>query len=136
MRRVLTIAILAVACAVMVFAGVTAQQSGARSTACHTFPPIAAKAKPSVKHGRTVTVMVSLAESLRHGVSVSVQYRRPGSAKWLAYGTSSLMAQSPIAVKWKAPKRTGKYKLRVKAEYGDETGSGATYSSARAITVY
>jgi hypothetical protein len=136
MRRVLTVAILAVACAVMVSAGVTAQQSRARSTACHTFPPIAAKAKSAVRHGRTVALTVSLAESLRHGLSLTVQYRPPGSSTWRAYGTATLMAQSPVVVEWRAPKRTGRYKLRVKAEYGDETGSGVTYSSARAITVY
>jgi hypothetical protein len=136
MKRVLTIAILAMACAVVVFAGATAQQSGASSTVCHTYPPVAAKAKSSVRHGRAVSITVSLAESLRHGLSVSVQYREPGSAKWRASGTATLMAQSPVTVKWKAPKRTGKYKLRVKAEYGDDEGSGVTYSSARAITVY
>jgi hypothetical protein len=136
MKRVLTVATVAAACAVMAFAGVTAQQSSARSTACHTFPPVVAKAKSTVKHGGTVTVTVSLGKSLDHGLSLSVQYRQPGSAAWRAYGAATLMAQSPVIVKWKAPKRTGMYKLRVKAEYGDETGSGVTYSSARAITVY
>jgi hypothetical protein len=137
MKRVLTVAILAVACAVMVYAGASARQSGTRSTACHTAYPIAIKAKSSVKHGRTVTVTVSLTKSLRHGLSVTMQYRRSSSSKWSAYGTATQMTQTPFSgVRWRAPKRTGKYKLRVKAEFGDDTGSGTSYSGVRTITVY
>jgi len=136
-KRVLTVAILAVACAVMVYAGASAQQSRARSTACHVGYPIAIKAKASVKHGRAVTVTVSLTKSLRHGLSVTMQYRRSSSSKWSVYGTATQMTQTPFSgLRWKAPKRTGKYKLRVKAEYSDDTGSGTAYSGVRAITVY
>ena len=136
MKRVLTIAILAVACAVIAYAGATAQQTGARSVTCHaTYPPVSIKAPSSVKHGQTVNVTVSLAKSLGHGLSLTMQYRPPGSSKWRAYGISAHMAKTPYTIKWKAPKSAGKYKLRVKAEYADETGSGTTYSGVRSITV-
>lgn len=54
---------------------------------------------------------------------------------WRVSGATVSMGESPYPLTWKAPARTGKYKLRVKAEYAGEGSPEITYSAVKTVRV-
>ncbi len=129
MRKALTIGILALAVAVMAFAGITAPKTSATTSLCHS-TTLSIKAPTSVKAGRTITVTGREARTPAHTVKATLQYRKATSTRWLN-GASANLSSGAYSLKWKAPSRKGKYKIRVRV-----THSGASNRSVvRTVSV-
>lgn len=129
MRKALTIGVLALAVAVMAFAAVTAPKSGATSSLCHS-STLTISVPSSVKAGKTITVTGSEPQTPAHTVKATLQSRLSTSTKWIN-GTSMNLASGAYSLKWKAPAKKGKYKIRVRV-----THSGASNTSAvKTVTV-
>jgi hypothetical protein len=126
MKRTITISTMAavvVAGAVMLFAGVTAPRTSATPALCHsTTLPITAAA--SVKAGRAITVKGALAQTPAHTVKARLQSRLSTSKKWIN-GASANLSAGGYSLKWKAPAKKGKYKIRVRI-----TNAGVSNRSA------
>jgi len=127
-RRV-QLPLLAVAVAVMAFAGITAPKTSATTSLCHS-TTLSIKAPASVKSGQRITVSGAEARTPAHTVKATVQSRRATSRKWVN-GASANLSAGAYSLKWKAPAVKGKYKIRVRV-----TASGASNTSAvKTVTV-
>jgi hypothetical protein len=127
---ILTLTIVAIAGAAMVFAGVTAQKTSATPTLCHT-TTLSIKAPTSVVSGRRITVTGKEAQTPQHAVTATLQSRKATSTKWINGASANLSSTGSYALKWKAPAKKGKYKIRVRV-----THSGTSSNSApRTVTV-
>ena len=127
---ILTLTIVAIAGAAMVFAGVTAQKTNATSSLCHT-TTLSIKAPTSVVSGKRITVTGSEAQTPQHTVTATLQSRKATSTKWINGASANLSATGSYALKWKAPAKKGKYKIRVRV-----THSGTSNTSApKTVTV-
>lgn len=130
MRKAVTIVSLLVAVAVIAFAGYTAPRLGATPSLCHS-TTLSIKAPTSVKAGRRITVTGAEARVPAHTVKATLQSRRATSRKWVNGASMNLSATGAYSLKWRAPARKGKYKLRVRV-----THSGTSNVSAvRTVTV-
>ena len=128
MRRpllVLTIAVVAVAAAVMAVAGITAQRSGATESLCHS-TTLSIKAPASVTAGKTIKVTGSEARTPDHTVKATLQFKKATASSWKNGASASLSASGAYSLKWKAPSAKGKYKLRVRVTYGGVNNMSAT----------
>ena len=124
-----TIGILGVALAVMAFAGFTAPKSGATTSLCHS-STLSIKAPATVKAGKSITVTGSEPQTPAHAVKATLQYRLSTSKKWVN-GKSTNLSSGAYTLKWKAPAKKGKYKIRVRV-----THSGtANTSTVKSVTV-
>ena len=133
MRRpltALTIGIVALAVAVMAFAGVMAPRSGATATLCHT-TTLSIKAPLSVKAGGRITVTGAEARPPAHTVKATLQSRLATSKRWINGASDNLSSSGAYSLKWKAPAKKGKYKIRVRVTY---SGTANT-SAVRTVTV-
>lgn len=133
MRRplaTLTIGIVAVAVAVMAFVGVTAPKSGATPTLCHT-TTLSIKAPASVRAGGRITVAGAEARPPAHAVKATLQSRLATAKRWTNGASVNLSSSGAYSLKWKAPAKTGKYKIRVRVTY---SGTANT-SVVRTVTV-
>jgi ABC-type uncharacterized transport system YnjBCD substrate-binding protein len=127
--KALTIGILAVAVAVMAFAGVSAPKTDATSSLCHS-TALSIAAPASAKAGKSITVTGSEAQMPGHTVRATVQYRLSTSKAWVN-GKSADLVSGKYSLKWKAPVKKGKYKIRVRVAH-----SGASNASAvKTVTV-
>ena len=127
---ILTLSAVVIAGAVMAFAGVTAPKSNATSSLCHS-TTLSIKAATTVAAGRTITVTGREAQVPSHTVNATLQYRKATAPKWINGASTTLSSTGSYALKWKAPLKKGKYKLRVRV-----THSGASNTSAvRTVTV-
>ncbi len=124
MRKALTIGILALAVAVMAFAGITAPKTSATTSLCHT-TTLSIKAPTSVKAGRTITVTGREARTPDHPVKATLQYRKATSTRWLN-GASANLTSGAYSLKWKAPSTKGKYKIRVRVTHSGASNPSAT----------
>jgi hypothetical protein len=128
--KALTIGILAVAVAVMAFAGVTAPKTGATSSLCHS-TTLSIKAATSVKSGQRITVTGVEARTPAHTVKATLQSRLSTSKKWVNGASANLSSSGSYSLKWKAPAQKGKYKIRVRV-----AANGASNTSAvKTVTV-
>lgn len=128
MRRpllVLTIAVVAVAAAVMAVAGVTAPRTGATPTLCHS-TTLSIKAPAGVTAGKTVRVTGSEARTPGHTVKATLQFKKATASSWKNGASANLSASGAYSLKWKAPSAKGKYKLRVRVTYGGDNNTSAT----------
>lgn len=133
MRRplaTLTIGILAVAVAVMAFAGVTAPKSGATASLCHS-TTLSIKAPLNVKAGRRIIVTGAEARRPAHAVKATLQSRRATAKRWINGASVNLSSSGAYSLKWRAPAKKGKYKIRVRVAY---SGTANT-SVVRTVTV-
>jgi hypothetical protein len=135
MIRAVTVAMLVLLACVVGYATIAAPGTVAHRDTCHS-TAVTLKSKDSVKARRALALTVSLARTLDHGLNLTVQYRKASSSAWRASGAPTLMSKTPAILTWKAPKVTGKYKLRVKVEWSDDAGTQATYSSVKTVRVY
>ena len=133
MKRILTIVLLVLMVLVMGYAGVTAPSITAQPDTCHS-TAVALKARDTVRVRRTLTLTVSVTRSLGHYLSLTLQYRKATASTWRTYGSQVLMHDSPYQLKWKAPARTGRYKLRVKVVYTD-TETATTVPPVKTVRV-
>lgn len=133
MRKTLTIGtigMLAIAVAVMAFAGITAPKTSATTSLCHS-TTLSIKAPASVKSGARITVSGAEARTPEHTVKATVQSRLSTSKKWVNGASANLTSAGAYSLKWKAPATKGKYKIRVRV-----TANGASNTSAvRTVTV-
>ena len=126
MKRTITISTLAavvVAGAVMLFAGVTAPRTNATSALCHS-TALSITAPASATAGKTVTVRGSEARTPAHTVKATLQSRRATSKKWVN-GASRNLASGSYSLKWKAPTKKGKYKIRVRVTHLSASSTSA-----------
>lgn len=133
MRRPLatiTIGIVAMAVAVMAFAGVTAPKSGATASLCHT-TTLSIKAPLSVKAGGRITVTGAEARPPAHAVKATLQSRRATAKRWINGASVTLSSSGAYSLKWRAPATKGKYKIRVRVAF---SGTANT-SVVRTVTV-
>ena len=130
MIKALTIGILAVAVAVMAFAGITAPKTSATPTLCHS-TTLSISAAKTVKAGKRITVKGAEAQTPAHTVTATLQSRRSTSKKWVNGASANLSSIGAYSLKWKAPAKKGKYKIRVRV-----THSGTSSTSAlKTVTV-
>jgi hypothetical protein len=133
MRKTLTIGtigILAAAVAVMAFAGITAPKTNATSSLCHS-TTLSIAAPTSAKSGRRITVTGAEAQAPAHTVTATLQSRLSTSRKWVNGASAKLTSAGAYSLKWKAPAKKGKYKIRVRV-----THSGTSNTSAvKTVTV-
>ena len=125
----LTIGILAIAVAVMAVAGVSAPKTSATSSLCHS-SKLSIKAPASVKARKRITVTGSEPQPPAHKVNATLQFRKSTTKKW-TNGKSTTLTSGAYSLKWKAPAKKGKYKIRVRV-----THSGSSNTSAvKTVTV-
>ncbi len=130
MTKVVTIGILVLAVAAMAFAGVTAPKTGATASLCHS-TKLSIKAPKTVKARKSITVTGSEARAPAHTVKATLQYRRATATKWSNGASRNLSSSGAYSLKWRAPAKKGKYKIRVRV-----TQYGASNTSAvRTVTV-
>ncbi len=128
--KALTIGILAVAVAVMAFAGISAPKTDATSSLCHS-TTLSISAAASVKAGKRLTVTGAEAKTPAHTVTATLQSRKATSSKWVNGATANLSSAGAYSLKWKAPAKKGKYKIRVRVTH---SGTSNT-SSVKTVTV-
>jgi hypothetical protein len=130
MIRALTIGILAVAVAVMAFAGITAPKTSATPSLCHS-TKLSISAARTVKAGKRITVKGVEAQTPAHTVKATLQSRRATSKKWANGASANLSSTGAYSLKWKAPAKKGKYKIRVRVTH---SGTSST-SAVKTVTV-
>lgn len=126
MKRTITISTLAavvVAGAVMLFAGVTAPRTNATPALCHS-TKLSITAPTSATAGTTVTVRGSEARTPAHTVKATLQSRRSTSKKWVNRASGNLSGGS-YSLRWKAPTKKGKYKIRVRVTHLSASSTSA-----------
>jgi hypothetical protein len=126
MKRTLTIstlAVVAIAGAVMAFAGITAPKTDATSGLCHS-TTLSIAAPASATAGSTVSVTGAEAKTPQHAVQATLQSRLSTSKKWVN-GPSVNLSSAGYSLKWKAPAKTGTYKLRVRVAHLSASNTSA-----------
>ena len=126
MKRTITISTLAavvVAGALMLFAGVTAPRTGATPALCHS-TTLSISAPVSATAGKTIKVTGSEAKTPQHAVKATLQSRLSTSRKWVN-GASANLSGASYSLKWKAPAKTGKYKIRVRVAHLSASNTSA-----------
>jgi hypothetical protein len=121
--KVLTIGILAVAVAVMAFAGISAPKTGATPSLCHS-STLSITAPSGVTAGKSITVTGSEPQPPAHDVQATLQYRLSTSRAWINGRTAKLLSGA-YALKWKAPAKKGKYKIRVRVTHAGTSSASA-----------
>jgi hypothetical protein len=127
MRRpllALTIVALALAGAVMAVAGVTATKSGATSAYCHS-TALSIKTPATAKAGKTVKVTGAEARTPAHTVKATLQFKKASASKWTNGKSASLSSSGAYSLKWKAPAKKGKYKVRVRVSHLSASNTSA-----------
>jgi hypothetical protein len=124
-----TVAAVAIAGAVMLFAGVTAPRTNATSSLCHS-TALSITAPASATAGKTIKVTGSEAQTPAHTVKATLQSRLSTSKKWVN-GASANLSGGSYSLKWKAPSKKGAYKIRVRVTHG----SASKTSAAKTVAV-
>jgi len=126
MRKTITISTLAavaIAGAVMAFAGITAPRTDATSSLCHK-TKLSISAAATATAGSTVAVTGSEAQTPEHSVKATLQSRLSTSKKWVN-GASRNLSGAGYSLKWKAPAKKGTYKIRVRVTHGSASNASA-----------
>jgi len=126
MRKTITISTLAavaIAGAVMAFAGITAPRTNATSSLCHK-TKLSISADATATAGSTVAVTGSEAQTPEHTVKATLQSRLSTSKKWVN-GASRSLSGAGYSLKWKAPVKKGTYKIRVRVTHGSTSNTSA-----------
>ena len=129
MRKALTISILGAALAIMAFAGFTAPKSDATSSLCHS-SSLSITTPSTAKARSTITVTGSEPQAPAHTVTATLQYRLSTSKTWVN-GKSANLSSGGYSLKWKAPAKKGKYKIRVRVAHS----SASNASAVKTVTV-
>ncbi len=106
-----TIATLVVAAAVMLIAGVAAPRTSATTSRCHS-TKLSIVAPAGAAAGSAVTITGGEATPPAHTVKATLQSRLSTSKTWVN-GASKSLSGGAYSLKWKAPKKAGKYEVRV-----------------------
>jgi hypothetical protein len=119
-----TVVTLVIAAAVMLVAGFAAPRTSATTQRCHSTPTVIA-APATAKARSVVSITGGEGAVPQHKVTATLQYRKSSSKTWVNGASKSLASNGAYSLKWKAPKKTGKYKVRVRVTHG-----GASHTSA------
>ena len=119
----LTIGILAVAVAAMAVAGITAPKTDAIRVALPQ-QTLSITAPTSVKAGKSITVTGAEAQTPAHTVNATLQSRLSTSKTWVN-GQSTNLSSGAYSLKWKAPVKKGKYKIRVRVAHSGTSNTSA-----------
>ena len=109
----LTIGVVAVAAAVMAIAGITAPQTSATSSLCHS-STLSITAPKTATAGKSVTVTGGEPQAPAHSVTATLQYKKATATAWKNGASANLSSSGSYSLKWKAPSVKGKYKVRVR----------------------
>jgi hypothetical protein len=118
MKRTITISTLAavaLAGAVMLFAGVSAPRTSATPALCHS-TKLSITAPASAIAGATITVSGSEAKAPEHTVKATLQSRLSTSTRWVN-GASANLSGAGYSLSWRAPAKKGTYKIRVRVTH-------------------
>ncbi len=127
--KAVTILTLVIAGAVMLIAGFAAPRTSATPQLCHS-TPLAITAPATAKPRTVVKIAGGEGAVPQHQVTVTLQSRKSTSKTWIN-GASKSLSNGAYSLKWKAPAKKGKYKVRVRV-----THAGASNTSAvKTITV-
>jgi len=118
-----TLVVVAIAGAVMAFAGITAPKTDATSGLCH-ITTLSITAPASASAGKTIVVKGSEAKTPAHTVKATLQSRLASSKTWVN-GASANLSGASYSLKWKAPAKKGAYKLRVRVSQGSASNTSA-----------
>jgi len=118
-----TLAAVAIAVAVTLFAGVTAPRTNATSGLCHATKP-SISVDTTATAGATVAVTGSEAQTPQHTVKATLQSRLSTSNRWVN-GASASLSGGSYSLKWKAPAKKGKYKIRVRVTHASASNTSA-----------
>jgi len=132
MKRTITISTLgaiALAGAAMLFASVSAPRTSATPALCHS-TKLSISAPASAIAGATITVSGSEAKTPEHTVKATLQSRLATSTRWVN-GASANVVGAGYSLKWKAPTKTGTYKIRVRVTHL----SASKTSAAKTVVV-
>ena len=119
-----TLAAVALAGAVMLFAGIAAPRTNATTSLCHS-TALSIKAPLSTTSGKTITVTGSEAKKPAHTVRATLQSKLSTSTKWVNGAYANLSSTGSYALKWKAPAKKGKYNIRVRITHGSASHTSA-----------
>jgi hypothetical protein len=119
-----TLAVVALAGALMLFAGVSAPRTSATPALCHS-TKLSISAPASALAGATIKVTGSEARTPQHPVKATLQSRLSTSTKWVN-GASANLSGAGYSLKWKAPAKKGTYKIRVRVTQGSASNTSAT----------
>ena len=121
--KTVTAVTLAIAAAVMLVAGFAAPRTSATPQLCHVTQTVIAA--PATAKARSVVAITGGEGAVpQHSVTATLQYRKASSKAWIN-GASKSLSNGAYSLKWKAPKKIGKYKVRVRV-----THAGASHTSA------
>ena len=126
MRKTITISTVvavAIAGAVMAFAGVAAPRTNATPSLCHS-TKLSIAAPASTTAGATITVTGSEAQTPQHAVKATLQSRLSTSKKWVN-GASANVSGAGYSLNWKAPVKKGTYKIRVRVTHRSASQTSA-----------
>jgi hypothetical protein len=123
MRKALTIGIVGVALAIMAFAGFTAPKSDATSSLCHS-STLSITAPSTATAKSSITITGSEPQAPAHTVTATLQYRLSTSKTWIN-GKSQNLSSGAYSLKWKAPAKKGKYKIRVRVVHSSASNTSA-----------
>jgi hypothetical protein len=119
MKRTITISTLAavvVAGAVMLFAGIAAPRTSATAALCHS-TTLSIRAPLTALAGTTIKVTGAEARKPAHTVKATLQSRLSTSTKWINGASANLSSAGSYSLKWKAPAKKGKYRIRVRVTH-------------------
>ena len=125
----LTVVALALTAAVMVFAVVVTSRSSATPSLCHS-TALSLTAPQTATAGASVQITGSTGQPPAHDVNATLQYKL-GTAKSWKNGPSAALSNGSYTLSWKAPAKTGVYKLRVRISHL----SSSHTSAAKKVTV-
>jgi hypothetical protein len=120
----LTVVILALASAVLAVVGVTAPRTSATPSLCHS-TTLSIKAPASAAAGASVRVTGREAQAPAHTVKATLQFKKATAAKWTNGASANLSSSGSYSLKWKAPAKKAKYKLRVRVTRGGASNTSA-----------
>jgi hypothetical protein len=120
----LTIGILAIAAAVLAVAGATAPRTNATSSLCHS-TTLSIKAPKTATAGKAIKVTGGEAQTPAHTVKATLQFRKATATSWKNGTSANLSSTGTYSLKWKAPAKKGKYKLRVRVTHNGTSNASA-----------
>ncbi len=132
MKKVLTLSTVfafVVTGALLLAVGFAAPKSSATSSLCHS-TTLTIKAPTTARPGRTITVTGGLGRTPAHAVKATLQWKRATATTWKT-GNSVNLTNGSYSLKWKAPTRKAKYKIRVRITHL----SASRVSATKTVTV-
>ena len=118
-----TLAAVAIAGAVMLFAGANAPRTSATPALCHS-TKLSISVDTTATAGATIAVTGAEAQTPQHAVKATLQSRLSTAKKWVN-GASADLTGASYKLSWKAPAKKGTYKIRVRVTHLSASNTSA-----------